>query len=90
MKIQAEPDLPISQHQVSYFKGALASASPSSNVESWDETIAPLRKDIADAMNSKHLSFLLGSGASSARTEDGKELGIPTMAPMAAGTSQVE
>ena len=84
MKIQAEPDLPISQHQVSYFKGALASASLSSNVESWDETIAPLRKDIADAMNSKHLSFLLGSGASSARTEDGKELGIPTMAPMAA------
>lgn len=42
-----------------------------------------VRKDTADAMNSKNLSFLFGSGCSSARAEDGSELGIPTMAPMA-------
>lgn len=43
-----------------------------------------VRKDIADAMNSKNLAFLFGSGCSSARAEDGSELGIPTMGPMAA------
>lgn len=42
-----------------------------------------VRKDLADAMNSKNLAFLLGSGCSSARADDGNELGIPTMGPMA-------
>lgn len=42
-----------------------------------------VRKDVADAMNSKNLSFLFGSGCSSARASDGSELGIPTMGPMA-------
>ncbi|MGO4455319.1 SIR2 family protein [Arthrobacter sp. RAF14] len=46
------------------------------------EPLARARKDVADAMNSKHLSFLFGSGCSSAWGPGG-ELGIPTMAPLA-------
>ena len=47
------------------------------------DSLSAARKDVADAMNSKHLSFLFGSGCSSARGDQGQELGIPTMAPMA-------
>lgn len=43
-----------------------------------------VRRDVADAMNSKNVSFLLGSGCSSAIDIGGVELGIPTMKPMAA------
>jgi hypothetical protein len=47
------------------------------------DPIGMVRKDVADAMNSKNLAFLFGSGCSSARDGNGPELGIPTMAPMA-------
>lgn len=53
------------------------------NVGARQDPIAIVRKDVADAMNSKNLAFLFGSGCSSARGADGRELGIPTMAPMA-------
>lgn len=45
--------------------------------------LAAVRKDIADVLNSKNLAFLFGSGCSSARNNEGEELGIPTMQPMA-------
>jgi hypothetical protein len=41
-----------------------------------------VRRDLADALNSKNVAFLFGSGCSS-RYLDGEEVGIPTMAPMA-------
>ena len=47
------------------------------------EALEVVRKDVADAMNSKNLAFLFGSGCSSERV-DGNEVGIPTMGPMAA------
>lgn len=53
------------------------------SAESRSEPIDMARRDLADALNSKHVSFLLGSGCSSALNADGEELGIPTMAPMA-------
>ena len=40
-------------------------------------------KKLAEAMNARNINFLLGSGCSSFQDEDGTELGIPTMAPMA-------
>lgn len=47
------------------------------------DPLAMVRRDVADAMNSKNLAFLFGSGCSSARDDTGEEIGIPTMAPLA-------
>ena len=41
-----------------------------------------VREQLNDAMNAQHLGFLIGSGCSSL-VVDGKELGIPTMDPLA-------
>ena len=48
----------------------------------WNSSAAKTREQLGDAMNARHLSFLFGSGCSSLR-RDGKEVGIPTMAPLA-------
>jgi hypothetical protein len=48
----------------------------------WKEATSRVREQLNDAMNAQHLGFLLGSGCSSFVYE-GKEIGIPTMAPLA-------
>ncbi|MGE9784216.1 SIR2 family protein [Janibacter sp. G368] len=65
------------QRSVAFYKGKTNTVDTESS-----ETIATVRRDIADALNSKNLAFLLGSGCSSFQ-QDGRELGIPTMGPMA-------
>lgn len=48
-----------------------------------DSAVRKVRSDFAEVLNARHLAFLLGAGCSSHRA-DGKEVGIPTMAPLAA------
>lgn len=48
----------------------------------WDAAASHVRDHLAEALNAQHLSFLLGSGASSLVT-DGTQRGVPTMAPLA-------
>ena len=66
-----------------FFKGAEDTFSGISDDNfDWNQSAAKSRELLGDAMNARHLSFLLGSGCSS-QLKDGKELGVPTMAPMA-------
>lgn len=48
----------------------------------WESAASKVRDTLSDAMNAKHIAFLLGSGCSSFQHE-GVQVGIPTMAPMA-------
>lgn len=48
----------------------------------WEAAAAMVRQHLSDALNASNISFLLGSGCSSL-LRDGKQVGIPTMAPMA-------
>lgn len=48
----------------------------------FDERSEIIRRHLAEVFGSKNLSFLLGSGCSS-YMQDGNELGIPTMGPLA-------
>ena len=48
----------------------------------WDMAAMTVRQHLNDAMNARHVAFLLGSGCSSL-VLDGDEVGIPTMAPLA-------
>ncbi len=77
------PDAETPVQRFEFFKGAediLASAEDSEF--NWKQSAAKTREHLGNAMNSRHLAFLLGSGCSSF-VKDGKELGIPTMAPLA-------
>lgn len=57
-----------------------ASADPSAV---WREQAAGTRAKLAQALNGRHVSFLLGSGTSSQLDKEERELGIPTMGPLA-------
>src|ERR1700682_5843655 len=48
----------------------------------WEKGIETARQAISEAMNAKNVAFLLGAGCSSLM-RDGKEVGIPTMGPLA-------
>ncbi len=50
----------------------------------WTKAASQVREHLNDALNAKHLSFLFGSGCSSLKRGTSNELGIPTMAPLAA------
>ncbi|MBO6091165.1 MAG: SIR2 family protein [Acetobacter sp.] len=50
--------------------------------DDWQKAIKVTQDYISAALNAKRVSFLLGAGCSSFK-EDNKELGIPTMVPMA-------
>jgi len=52
------------------------------NILDWKKGIESARQAISEAMGAKNIAFLLGAGCSS-MVEDGKELGIATMAPLA-------
>ena len=67
----------------SFFKGAenvLAVAE--GKTFNWDASANIVREHLTEALNAQNLSFLLGSGCSSL-TVNSKQLGIPTMAPLA-------
>lgn len=49
----------------------------------WGEGADIVRKALAESLNAKNVAFLLGAGCSSLRV-DNAEVGIPTMAPLAA------
>jgi hypothetical protein len=49
----------------------------------YDDRAEVIRRHLSEVFGSKNLSFLIGSGCSSC-THEGKELGIPTMGPLAA------
>ena len=71
----------IAPKEVALFKGARNAAMLNGDLS--QDPLSLVRKDVADLMNTKNLAFLFGSGCSSARDDDGKELGVPTMQPMA-------
>lgn len=55
----------------------------------WPDGADVVRKSLAESMNAKNVAFLLGAGCSSNSVkenvnEDRREVGIPTMAPLAA------
>lgn len=49
----------------------------------WENGPATVRKYLGEALNARNVAFLLGAGCSSLEIE-GKQRGIPTMAPLAA------
>lgn len=80
----AEKQSSISQDkQFSFFKGgenviALKDGCPLD----WEDAATKVRAHLNDAMNARHVAFLLGSGCSSFYKDD-EQVGIPTMVPMA-------
>ena len=72
-----------SNDQLIFFKGNTnVPLSKAAEEFSWTNATRTIRTNISEAMNARHVAFLLGSGCSSFR--DGQtELGIPTMAPLA-------
>ena len=67
----------------SFFKGG-DDVVTSKNGEDfdWEKGALRVRENLHDALNAKHLAFLLGSGCSSLMV-DGTQRGIDTMAPLA-------
>lgn len=73
-----------------FFKGAEdAFANVPDDEFDWKQSAAKARELLGDAMNARHLSFLLGSGCSSFCV-DGNEIGVPTMAPLASEFLRLE
>lgn len=67
----------------SFFKGAENVVAPKDGaLFDWDKAATRVRESLHDALNARHLSFLLGSGCSSL-VVDGSQRGIDTMVPMA-------
>jgi hypothetical protein len=67
----------------SFLKGGNDVVAPREGVDfDWERSAARVREQINDAMNARHLSFLLGSGCSS-NYVDGRQVGVPTMGPLA-------
>lgn len=48
----------------------------------WDEAVEAASQQLSEAFGARHVAFLVGSGASSLAPA-GKQVGIPTMAPLA-------
>ncbi len=68
------------QKPISIYKGSRGASGAETPIG--DARLEQVRRDLADALNSKHVAFLFGSGCSS-RYVEREEVGIPTMAPMA-------
>lgn len=67
----------------SFIKGGTDAVVPKNHDSfDWEQAAAKVREQLSDAMNARNVAFLLGSGCSSFKKDD-KQLGIPTMAPMA-------
>lgn len=66
-----------------FFKGSEnVLSSKVGKSETWEQAAARVRDSLSDALSARHVAFLLGSGCSS-YIKDAKQLGIPTMAPLA-------
>lgn len=61
-----------------FFKGSRNEFEKLKDNSSWDEKADIIRRQVAEVLGSKNLSFLMGSGCSSLRHGD-DEVGIPTM-----------
>jgi hypothetical protein len=68
---------------ITYFKGSNRLISIDLTNPDQKNLASAMKGDLLDAMNSKYLGFLFGSGTSSQRNAEGVELGVPTMVPMA-------
>ena len=67
----------------SFFKGGTDVVAPKDKEDfDWEKSAAKVREQLSDALNARNISFLLGSGCSSF-LNDGQQVGIPTMKPMA-------
>ena len=72
--------------RLSYLKGKHDIVEELVERQGWDGVLTRIRKDLGDVLGSKNLTFLLGSGCSSFWSETAnREVGIPTMGPMAKG-----
>ena len=70
-------------HAFSFFKGNHdVVATNDGEPFNWDSAAMIVRQHLNSAMNAHHVGFLLGSGCSSIEIAD-KQLGIPTMGPLA-------
>ncbi len=67
---------------ISFRKGSKDEFAKLPTETGFDERAEIIRRHLAEVFGSKNLSFLIGSGCSS-YMQDGKELGIPTMGPLA-------
>ena len=76
--------LPITNvSRFSFFKGGENVIAPKDKIPfDWEKAAAKVREHLNVAMNARHVAFLLGSGCSSFEKND-KQVGIPTMMPMA-------
>lgn len=70
--------------QLAFYKGSTNIVDGLDGSSPERSPIQRVKKDLGDVLKSKNLAFLFGSGCSSAWNE-GKEVGIPTMGPMAKG-----
>lgn len=67
----------------SFLKGEMDFIASKDHEEfEWEQAAATVREQLRDALSARNVTFLLGSGCSSFM-KDGKQLGIPTMKPMA-------
>jgi hypothetical protein len=67
----------------SFAKGGEDVVAPTSGAPfNWDDAASHVREQLNDALNARHVAFLLGSGCSSLSHEDA-QVGVPTMASMA-------
>lgn len=48
----------------------------------WPDDAEKVRQALGESLNAKNVAFLLGAGCSSSRVDD-REVGVPTMAPLA-------
>lgn len=77
------PNTPTQPPKFSFFKGGVDVVAPKDQEEfDWEKAAAKVREQLADALNARNISFLLGSGCSSF-LRGNEQVGIPTMRPMA-------
>ena len=63
---------------MNFIKGARSAFNKIADPDAWEEKASIVQQQLAEAFGAKNLSFLMGSGCSSLRSESG-ELGLPTM-----------
>lgn len=73
----------LEQPTFSFLKGVEDVISPKDTSSfDWDQSATKVREHLNEAMNARNIAFLLGSGCSSFISDD-RQLGIPTMGPLA-------
>ena len=80
---EALSGLPEQAQTFSFLKGGEdVIVSNDNDTFDWEQAASKVREQLGNAMNARNVAFLLGSGCSSLYRGD-KQVGIPTMAPMA-------